>query len=201
MQMKGYYFITDTGLSKAGSISDVRAAEAAGVQVVQYRNKDASTKVLFEEAQALRVLCRKTRLLINDRIDIALAVNADGVHIGQDDMPYNMARQLLGKNRIIGVTVHTVEEARFAEQQGADYVGVSPIFGTATKLDAGKPAGIVLVEAVRRAVKIPIVAIGGITLENAPRVIAAGADSVCAISAVVTKANVTDAIKSFQKLF
>ncbi len=199
--MKGYYFITDSALSRAGNVSDVEQAESCGVEVVQYRNKNAETMEMYKEALRLREICRSAALLINDRIDIALAVNADGVHLGQSDMPYRAARKMLGPGKIIGITVHNLAEALEAEGQGADYLGVSPIFSTKTKSDAGKPAGIALIEEIREKVEIPLIAIGGINLANAPEVVRAGADGVCAISAVVAKENVSEEIRKFQELF
>lgn len=199
--IQGYYFITDASLSRKGNESDVRSAVKAGVGIVQYREKNAATRTMLEEARRLRSLCKKTLFVVNDRIDIALAAGADGVHLGQGDMPYRAARRLLGRERLIGLTVHSVGEAREAAGLGADYIGVSPIFTTATKRDAGAPAGVMLIKRIRAAVRIPIVAIGGITPENAPSVIAAGADALCAISAVVTKSNVVERIRRFQSLF
>lgn len=199
--MRGYYFVTDSELSRAGNISDVRNAVEAGVEAVQYRRKDASTSVLFAEADILRRLCRRTLFIVNDRVDIALAVQADGVHLGQEDLPLEAARNLLGKGKIIGVTVHSHEEARQAEATGADYLGVSPIYTTKTKLDAGRPAGIELIRQIKAIVKIPLVAIGGINLGNAPEVVQAGADGVCAISAVVNPLDVRAEIGRFQRLF
>jgi len=202
MKIKGYYFITDTDLSMAGNISDVKAAVKAGVTVVQYRNKQGETLNLYQETLALKKICAgKSLFIANDRIDIALAVEADGVHLGQMDMPYKAARKLLGKKKIIGVTVHNVKEAIAAQKMGADYLGVSPIFSTTTKLDAGKAGGIELLKKIKAEVKIPLVAIGGITLENASQVIEAGADSICAISAVITKPDVIGEINKFQRLF
>jgi len=199
--MKGYCFITDSKLSRAGNVSDVQNAVAAGVEMVQYRRKDASTSELFAEAAVLRKLCRRTLFLVNDRVDIAMAVQADGVHLGQDDLPFPAARKLLGQEKIIGLTVHSLDEARQAEAAGADYLGVSPIFTTQTKADAGPPAGIQLIQQIKRAVKIPLVAIGGINLANAPEVIQAGADGLCAISAVVSGEDVRAEIEKFQRLF
>ena len=199
--MKGYYFITDSGLSCAGKISDVKQAEACSVCAVQYRNKKAETREMYEEAVRLREICRNVLFLINDRIDIALAVDADGVHLGQSDMPYSAARKLLGPEKIIGITVHNLAEALDAQRSGADYLGVSPIFQTATKHDAGKPAGIALIEEIRARVDIPLIAIGGINLANAPEVVSAGADGLCAISAVVAKKDVGREIERFQELF
>jgi thiamine-phosphate pyrophosphorylase len=201
--MKGYYFITDEALSAAGIMCDVEKAVAAGVAVVQYRNKTADTRRMYDEARGIRDRCAGTgtRLIINDRIDIALAVNADGVHIGNEDMPYGEARRILGSGKIIGVTVHDVAEAVAAERAGADYLGVSPIYATGTKADAGAPCGIAMLAAIRRACAVPLVAIGGIDLSRVDECIAAGADMVCAISAVVTKADVTGEILRFQRKF
>jgi len=199
--MRGYYFITDADLSRAGNASDVALAVAAGVRVVQYRCKTGSTADAVAEARQLRQICRPTRFIVNDRVDVALEVDADGVHLGQEDLSYHEARSLLGPGKIIGLTVHNVAEALAAAAAGADYLGVSPLFATATKADAGAPAGVQLLAAIRRRVSLPLVAIGGITLENAPLVIAAGADAVCAISQVVTRADVRAEIEKFQALF
>lgn len=199
--MKGYYFITDSALSRAGNASDVMQAVECGVGVVQYRSKGADTRKMYEEAIQLRKICRDPLFLINDRVDIALSSGADGVHLGQDDMPCRAARRLLGPDKIIGITVHNLAEAQEAQNLGADYLGISPIFKTATKPDAGKPAGIALIEEIRRQVDIPLIAIGGIDHSNAPAVVRAGADGLCAISCVVTKENVAQEIKKFQELF
>ncbi len=200
--MKGYYFITDSNLSLAGIVSDTRKAVEAGAQVVQYREKSAETGILYGEALALKEICAgRATLIINDRIDIALAVDADGTHIGQGDMPYEAARRLLGPGKIIGVTVHNLEEAIEAARLGADYLGVSPIFATGTKQDAGTPCGIDMLRDIRRAVSLPLVAIGGIDLSNVEAVIDAGADMVCAISAVVAKSDVAAEVLRFQRKF
>jgi len=200
-KISGYYFITDSALSRAGNISDVKNAVSAGAGVVQYRNKAGSTLEMYREALILRKACRNTVFLVNDRLDIALSVNADGVHIGQDDLPFQKAREMLGKSRIIGVTAHNLKEALKAQRLGADYIGFSPVFSTTTKKDAGKPAGTKLLAEIKSIVSIPVVAIGGITLSNAPDVIVAGADSLCAISAVICSRDVRAQIKKFQALF
>jgi thiamine-phosphate pyrophosphorylase len=201
--VKGYYFITDEELSAAGVMNDVREAVAAGAEIVQYRNKTADTRRLYEEARLIRDICAGTRskLIINDRIDIALAVGADGAHIGNEDLPYAESRRLLGRDAIIGVTVHTVAEAVEAEGAGADYLGVSPVFATGTKSDAGAPCGVEMLAAIRRACRVPVVAIGGIDLSNADECIAAGADMLCAISAVVTRPDVAAEILKFQRKY
>ncbi|MFZ2090081.1 MAG: thiamine phosphate synthase [Desulfobaccales bacterium] len=199
--MKGYYFITDAVLSRRGNLSDVKSALAAGVKIVQYRAKAVETRQMLAEAGELKKLCRGALFLVNDRVDVALAVGADGVHLGQGDLPYKSARRLLGSGKIIGISVSNLEEAQAAASQGADYVGVSPIFFTSTKADAGPPTGLTLLKEIRNEVSLPVVAIGGITLTNASEVIAAGADMICAISEVVSRPDVRGEIARFQKLF
>ena len=198
--MNGYYFISDEKLSKKGNLNDVKEAVEAGVKVIQYRRKTGETKELFEEARELKKLCNNTTFIVDNRLDIALAVNADGMHLGQTDLPLETARKLLG-NKIIGVTVHSVEEALEAEKNSADYLGVSPIFETTTKEDAGKAVGIELIKEIKKVSSLPLIAIGGITLKNAKQVVEAGADGLCAISAVITKENIKEEIKKFQELF
>ena len=199
--MKGYYFITDARLSRAGNISDVKSALATGVRVVQYRAKSTGTRDMLAEALELKQLCQGAIFLVNDRVDVALAVDADGVHLGQEDLPCDEARRLLGPEKIIGITVASLEEALSAARQGANYLGVSPIFATHTKLDAGRPTGLTLLRELSRALSLPLAAIGGLTLKNTPEAIAAGAQMVCAISAVVTQDDVRAEIEKFQRLF
>jgi len=199
--VKGYYFITDASISHAGNISDVKNALRAKVKVVQYREKYKSTREMYAEALKLRKICKNITFLINDRVDIALSVNADGVHIGQDDLAYSVARKLLGKNKIIGLTVHSVKEAAQAQELGVDYISVSPVFATSTKPDAGLPVGIELIKKIKKHISLPLIAIGGINLANAEEVIRARADGLCAISAVITKSDVKEEIKRFQALF
>ncbi len=201
--MKGYYFISDSSLSAAGIMSDVKSAINAGARLIQYREKNTETSVMYERAGTIMTMCRNTgsKLIINDRIDIAMAVNAHGVHIGQSDMPYEAARRLLGDDKIIGVTVHNSDEALEAEKLGADYLGVSPIFATGTKNDAGAPCGLTVLEEIRSRCSIPIAAIGGIALDNVDEVIKAGADMLCMISAVITADDVTAEILRIQNKF
>ena len=200
-KIKGYYFITDAGLSLSGNERDVIEALKSGVTVIQYRDKGRMGRDALVEASRLRKLCKRALFIVNDRVDIALACGADGVHLGQDDIPCRTARKLLGKKRIIGVTARSVAEARKAVLDGADYVAVSPVFKTGTKEDAGEPVGIELIKKIKKLVKTPLVAIGGINLYNARGVIIAGADAVCAISCVVTKKDVSEEIKKFQRLY
>jgi thiamine-phosphate pyrophosphorylase len=195
-----YYLITDSAFSRKGVFRDVEDAVRGGCRIVQYREKVKSTRQMIEEAGKIKKICgNKAIFLVNDRVDVALAVDADGVHLGQDDMSITVARRLLGK-KIIGITVHDVKEAVEAEKSGADYLGVSPIFATGTKNDAGKPCGVETITKVRSAVKIPIVAIGGINKRNVPEVMGAGADSVAAISDVVCSDDVEKSVREFIRI-
>jgi thiamine-phosphate pyrophosphorylase len=194
----GFYLVTDSGLSKKGTLSDVKDAVESGCRIVQYREKDKSTKEMVEEASEIKRICNDRAIfLVNDRIDVALAVDADGVHIGQDDMPVETARKLLGEDKIIGLSVNDREEAILAEKLGADYVGLGPIFDTATKKDAGDGIGPLKIREVKDAIKLPVVAIGGINKENCESVIQNGADSLVAISAVVCSDDVKRETKYF----
>ena len=193
-----FYFITDSKLTKKSIIKDVESALIAGVKIIQYREKEKSTKQMVEEAIQIKDRCKdKAIFLINNRVDVALASNADGVHLGQDDMPFGTARLLLGHDKIVGLTVHNVDEALIAQEIGADYVGASPIFETKTKLDAGNASGIKLIEDIKQNINIPIVGIGGINLDNVESVIRAGANAAVAISSVVTKDDVEEECRKF----
>ncbi|MGB9643448.1 MAG: thiamine phosphate synthase [Candidatus Ratteibacteria bacterium] len=199
--IKGYYFITDSNLTRNGIIEDIKSALMAGVEIFQYREKQKSSLYMYQEAMEIKKLLEGKIFIINDRVDIVLAVDADGVHIGRDDLPISITRRLLGDKKIIGVTVHNCAQAIEAEKNGADYLAVSPVFKTTTKPDAQSPVGLKVLAEVRAAVSVPVVAIGGITLENAPAVIKAGADAVCAISAVLRAEDVFAEIQKFLKMF
>jgi thiamine-phosphate pyrophosphorylase len=170
---------------------------AGGARLLQLRLKDASTRELLAAARAVRALTTRAGalLLVNDRPDVALAAHADGVHLGQDDLPVAAARTVLGPGALIGVSTHDVEQARTAAADGADYVGVGPVFATSTKRGALPPRGLALVRAVRTAVPLPLVAIGGITPETAAGVRAAGADAVAMIGALVRAADVAATVR------
>ncbi|NIS75105.1 MAG: thiamine phosphate synthase, partial [Deltaproteobacteria bacterium] len=175
---KKLYLITDRNISGLSHLSMVRKAARSGIKVVQIREKLLSKKKLYSELMILRRLASRQNitLIVNDYVDIALAVSADGVHLGQDDMPVREARGILGRKVIIGKSTHTVKQAVDAELEGADYIGFGPVFFTDTK-DAGSPRGVSRLRNVRRAVRIPLVAIGGITSENVRQVLDAGADA------------------------
>jgi thiamine-phosphate diphosphorylase len=185
--LRGLYVITDPHLG-GGHLMGARAALQGGARIIQLRDKEATTRQLVEYAQSLRTLTREygALLIINDRLDVALAVEADGVHLGQDDLPVALARRIAGERLIIGVSAETVEEALRAEADGADYLGVGPMFATDTKPDAGVPVGPERLRAIKERVSIPVFGIGGITLQNAPQVLMAGADGICVISAIFT---------------
>jgi len=197
----GFYFITDTSKSIPEHVADVEHALQAGCTFVQYREKQQPTRSMIERAEALRRICQgKAGFLINDRIDVALAVDADGVHLGHNDMPLGLARRLLGKDKIIGLTVRTLDDAKDAEEKGADYIALGPIFPSLTKADIGPACGPALIAEVKQHVSLPLVAIGGITLSNAPSVLDAGADFLAAISSVMGSENVRGTISEFESL-
>ena len=196
-----FYFVTDSELSKNNIFSDAENAIKAGCKIIQYREKNKSTKDMIEEARQLKEICEgKAILLVDDRVDVALAVGADGVHIGQEDIPYETARLLLGMNKIIGLTVHNLEEAIEAEKLGVNYIGLAPIFKTDTKEDAREPIGTKMIETVRKNVSLPIVAVGGINKHNVKDVIDSGADSVVSIYAVLNSDNVYNEVSEFVKI-
>lgn len=186
MYLGGICFITDRRHTKASYEEMVRLALEAGIRWIQYRHKEGQRRDLLRNALSLRELTKifGATFIVNDYVDIALAVDADGVHLGQEDLPIEKAREALGKDKLIGLSTHTVEQAVRAETAGADYIGVGPVFHTATK-DAGRPRGIGILRAVRRRVSIPIVAIGGITHENVGAVFETGIDAVAVASALV----------------
>jgi len=196
--ISGLYFITDSRLTKQGIAADVEQVIKAGCRLIQYREKEKNTSEMVKEATQLAKLCKAntTLFIINNRVDIALAVDADGVHIGQSDMAVETARKLLGKNKIIGKSTHSVEEAVQAEKQGCNYVSVGPVFHTNTKKDAGKPVGVELVTKIKKAVNLPVVAIGGINEENLEQVLKAGPDSIAMISAIACSPSPEKAAKT-----
>ena len=165
----------------------VEAALMAGVSLVQYRRKQGNDQQRLLEAQALKTLCNRFEALfiVNDRIDLALLVDADGVHLGQDDLPLSEARQLLGPERLLGSSTHRLEHLLEAQQAGADYLGVGPVFATKTKRDLS-PAGLNWVTEASRHAAVPWFAIGGIDIETIPSVRAAGAQRVAVVSAIMS---------------
>ncbi len=179
-------------------VTIVREAAVAGATLIQLRGKKLDTRqfldVALRAATALHQL--EIPLIINDRIDIALSCEADGVHLGQGDLPLLYARKILGTEMIIGISVNTAEEAEEAQSGGADYIGVGPIFNTSSKDELRTILGFEGLRSIRQRVKIPILAIGGITADTAKKVLSSGADGIAVISAIMGAENIQDATKS-----
>jgi thiamine-phosphate pyrophosphorylase len=198
-----FHVITDTLLQTC--LSHVELAGLAitgGADTIQLREKGGSTKEMISAARQMQDLCRKAGVtfIVNDRVDVALASGADGVHLGQDDFPIPLARTLMGEEAIIGGSAGTLEEARTCLMEGADYIGFGPVFPTASKVDAGPVSGLDLLRHVVEAIPLPIVAIGGITTANIPLVMKAGAYGIAVISAVCCQKDPTEAARSLRCL-
>jgi len=192
MEIHGVYLVTDRGLcGPRGIIPVVEEALKGGARLVQLREKELSTREFVKEALDIRNLLLPYRvpLIINDRVDVALAVGAEGVHLGQSDMPYLMARKLLGPDAIVGISVNSLDQVYEAEKWGPSYIAVSPVFDTATKSDISRPWGLEGLREVRKISRHPVVAIGGISPINARSVVEAGADSLAVVSAICCAAS------------
>jgi len=174
------------------------AAAMGGVSAVQLRCKNITDKDAFLLASRLRQFAplQKVTIIVNERLDVAVMTGADGVHLGQDDLPIKETRKLLGKKRIIGISAHNQKEAIEAEKEGADYVSVGPIFPTGTKKDAGSPVGVSKIAELKRALRVPLVAIGGINETNIKEVVSAGADAVAVAAAIIGAKDITEATKN-----
>jgi thiamine-phosphate diphosphorylase len=211
------YVITDPLLSAADRIphpptegdlrklllETVQQALDGGARLIQYRDKTSARREMYETAKQLRKLTAEygAILIINDQIDLALAVKADGVHLGQDDLPLWIARKMLGNEAIVGISTHTLEEAMHAESEGADYIGFGPIFQTQTKGDARAPVGIKAISEVKQKIHIPLYAIGGIRRSDLSDLVTAGADGVAVISALAgdVRVNVAECLGIFKR--
>jgi thiamine-phosphate pyrophosphorylase len=197
------YLLADTGLAPAERLPQiVSAALRGGVTAVQLRAKTATTLELLDLARDLNAVCRGANvpLIVNDRVDVALAAEAAGAHvghIGEEDLSPHDARRLLGPDAIVGVSVGTPQEAHMATSQGASYVSAGPMFATSTKANAGPAAGESLLRSVRAATRLPLVVIGGITPQRAAGLLAAGADGVCVGAAIVRAADPEAATHAF----
>lgn len=199
----GLYGITAEAFSHGRSNLEVaKAMIAGGIKILQYREKRHKKNYcdIYNECCALRKLTREHGVLfiINDFVDIALLVDADGLHIGQEDLPAAAARQLLGKQKIIGISTHSPEQARQAVADGADYIGVGPLFATATKENVCAPVGLSYLDYVVENIKLPFVAIGGIKEHNLAEVVRHGAKSVCLVTEIVGADDITGAVKLLQ---
>ncbi|MDR7544350.1 MAG: thiamine phosphate synthase [Armatimonadota bacterium] len=192
------YVITDRTLARGRPLEDiVAAAIRGGATMVQLREKEQPARQIVEMGRRLLAITRPAGvpLIVNDRVDVAMAIDADGVHVGQDDLPVADARRLMGPERIVGASAGTVGEAVAAEADGADYVGVGSVFATTTKPDAGEAIGPEAIAEIKAAVRIPIVAIGGISAANAAEVIHAGAQGVAVVSALMGADDVREAAR------
>ena len=196
------YLVTDDGCLQGRALIDcVREALEGGVKLVQYRAKTASSAEMYAEALQLKALCDSFNvpLIINDRLDIAMAVGAAGVHLGQDDLPCAVARKLLGEDYIIGVSAHNPAEAKAALQSGADYLGCGAVFGTATKADV-KKLGTEGLAAICREKGLPVVGIGGVTADNYREVRAAGADGAAIVSGILAQPDIRATVRAIAKV-
>jgi thiamine-phosphate pyrophosphorylase len=198
------YLVTDDYyLNMDGVHQVIEMALQNGVTLMQYRAKEYSSRKMLQDARILRELCWKydVPLIVNDRLDIALAVDADGLHVGQDDLPLDVVRRYIGK-KIIGVSATSYEEAKDAILQGADYVGVGPVFPTLTKKDAKPVCGMEVIRKLKREFPgAPLIAIGGIDLANIKQVIEAGVDGVAIISAILGSEDKSAAVRQFAQIF
>lgn len=196
------YLVTDDGCLQGRALIDcLREALEGGVTLVQYRAKTASSAEMYTEALQLKALCDnfKVPLIINDRLDIAMAVGAAGVHLGQDDLPCSAARKLLGEDYIIGVSAHNPAEAKAALQSGADYLGCGAVFGTATKADV-KKLGTDGLAAICKAKGLPVVGIGGVTADNYREVRAAGADGAAIVSGILAQPDIRTTVRAIARV-
>lgn len=203
IRINGLYALTPDWLDSAKLLNTVRAALEGGVRVVQYRNKRADAKLKKDQATALFSLCREfvAMLIVNDDIELALSIGADGLHVGADDAPLAQARNLLGTSRIIGVSCYnSLSRAQALQAQGADYVAFGSFFSSLIKPNA-VAAPLSLLSEAKAKLHVPVVAIGGITLDNAPALIDAGADAVAVISSLFDSTDIRETARAFGKLF
>lgn len=196
------YLVTDRSFIKDKSLDKaVEEAILGGATLVQIREKDVDSLDFYKEALKVKEICKKydVPLIINDRVDIALAVDADGVHVGQSDLPCRIVRSILGSEKIVGVSTSNVKEALKAQEDGADYVGVGAVFPTTTKDDADSVT-IEELSNIKKSLNIPVVAIGGISENNIEKLKPANIDGVAVISAILGKENITEAAENLKKL-
>ncbi|MBN1996014.1 thiamine phosphate synthase [candidate division KSB1 bacterium] len=203
MKIKGYYFITDPGYTRHGVLNDIKTALDCGVSIIQYRDKNKTIREKYREAEQAAALCRSYNALfiVNDSVEIAHAVNADGVNVGQNDLPAQKAAAILGTGKMIGVSVSSLEEVEDAIKAGAGYLGAGPITATVTKPDAAAPAGVQLILQIKARTRIPVAAIGGIDFSNVRQVLAAGAEMICSISAVYQAESLEKGIKKMIQIY
>ncbi|MEK6304321.1 MAG: thiamine phosphate synthase [Acidobacteriota bacterium] len=193
------YPITDVRISRLSHAEQVERLAAGGATLIQLREKVASPREFYDAALEAMHTARRlhVRIIINDRVDIAMAVNADGVHLGQQDLPPGHARRLLGETRIVGLSTHSVEQAVEADRAPVDYIAVGPVFATSTKENPDEVVGLEALAEIRRLISKPLVAIGGVVLWSAGSAIDAGADSVAVISDLFSTGDISGRIREF----
>lgn len=192
------HVLTDTVLQNRFSHPELaRLAVRGGADVIQFREKHGSTRRLIAVAKAMKAVCEGAGVafIVNDRIDVAMACGADGVHLGQEDFPIRMARAILGPTKVIGGSASNLDEARTCVEDGADYVGIGPVFPTTSKEDAGPASGLEALGRIVRALEVPVIAIGGICEENTFRVMDAGAHGIAVISSVCCQSEPEEAVR------
>jgi thiamine-phosphate pyrophosphorylase len=199
LQLPKLYPITDVRLTGLSHAEQVERLAEGGATLIQLRDKLAAPREFYQSAlEAMRVARRLgVRIIINDRVDIAMAVEADGVHLGQDDLPPERARQLLGPSRLVGYSTHNLEQALAADSAPIDYLAFGPVFQTSTKEKPDPVVGLDALREIKRRLTKPLVAIGGITLDRAGSVITAGADSIAVIADLYTAGNLTQRAREF----
>jgi thiamine-phosphate pyrophosphorylase len=196
------HILTDVQLqSRYSHVELTRLAIAGGADTIQLRQKAGSTREMIEVARQMKRLCNEAGVafIVNDRVDVALASKSDGVHLGQDDFPISLARDILGDTSIIGGSAGSIEEARKCLTEGADYIGFGPVYTTTSKEDAGPAGGIELLKEVVRDIHIPIIAIGGVEEKKIHDIMAAGAHGIAVISAVCCQKHPEQATRNLAK--
>jgi thiamine-phosphate pyrophosphorylase len=202
MNLPRLYPITDTRISRLAHAEQIKQMAAGGATLIQLREKIASPRQFYEAAvEAVRVARElNVKLIINDRVDIALAVSADGVHLGQDDLPPEKAREILGERCLIGYSTHDLKQALAADLMSVDYIAIGPVFQTSTKENPDPVVGLEMIREIKSQISKPLVAIGGITFESAKAVLDAGADSVAVISDLYATGDLASRVHAFLQL-
>lgn len=200
------YFIMGSMNCRLSPVQTLTEAIAGGITMFQFREKGAGAlkgAAAFDLAKQLQDICRSHGIpfIVNDDINLAIALDADGVHVGQEDEPASLIRQRLGEHKIVGVSAHSLQEARQAVSDGADYLGIGPVYPTSSKADASEVRGTAVIEELRQAgLTIPLVGIGGITADNAGPVMVAGADGISVISAIAAAGNIAGAAQQLSRI-
>ncbi len=203
LKRSGIYLVTDSAALKGKDIIlTLSCSIRAGIDMVQFRDKEASSKDFFDTGRRIKMYLKRRDVLfiLDDRVDMALALDSDGVHLGQDDMPVDIARRLLGRKKIIGLSTHSAEQLEEAAKKDVDYISVGPVFFTPTKPDY-RPVGLELVKMAKEKLRIPFIAIGGINESNIKKVIAAGAMRIAVVRAILSHKDPFVATKALLKFF